>query len=295
MVDGNLLKLSWKKSFSFLKNFFLSLTIKNNLTTLPLRNYFGSFCDIETIFMLKKITSLMGVNNLNKTHLLDTRLSYSFNTPINSILNSDFLLMVGLNLRISLPLLNSKIRQAYTKRSLFIYNLGYYSNFTFFVKHVSTNYKSMLNILEGSHWLDSKLVKLSSKKPVLLINSDLFGQNVSFISKYTNLISYSWVGLNYLSDTYTYGASELNYLESDNSLSNYTVDYLVNYDNRINNTNNNSFTIYQGHHGDFSAYYSNFILPSTSFIEKNSLYLNFSGLLQKTKKVLFSVGNSRDD
>jgi len=149
MVNGNFLKFSWKAAFSFLKNFFLKLTIKNNLYSLPIKNYFGTFCDIETIFMLKKIMSITG--SPHSTYNFDNRFLYSFNMPLDSISSSDLLLLLGLNLRVSLPILNSRIRKAYTKKSLFIYNVGYYSNFTFFVKHISTNYKSVLNIFEGSH------------------------------------------------------------------------------------------------------------------------------------------------
>lgn len=296
-VGNNFLKLSWKKSFSFLKNFFFNLLIKNDLSVLPLKNYFGNLCDIETIFMLKKVTSLIGTSNFNKNYLVDNRLSYSFNTSVNSILESDFLLIMGLNLRISLPILNSKIRQAYTKKSLFIYNVGYHSNFTFFVKHISTNYKSVLNMLEGSHWLDSKLSKVSSTRPIILANYDLFHYDFSFISKYTNLISNKWLGINYISDFQSYGSKELNYFGSNNNPeNNYFISYLVNYDNHDKQFHHNAgFTIYQGHHGDISAPHSNLILPSTSFIEKNSFYLNLFGMFQKTKKILFNVGNSRDD
>jgi len=102
-----------------------------------------------------------------------------------------------------------------------------------------------------------------------------------------------------LSDFYSYGSKELNYLGSSQSNSlfnNYSINYLVNYDDKNKSlTSNKNFTIYQGHHGDISAINSNLIFPSTSFIEKNSLYLNFLGSIQKTKKVLFNVGNSRDD
>lgn len=296
MVGGSFLKVSWKRSFSFLKNFFLNLIIKNNLSNLPLRNYFGNLCDIETIFILKKIMSFIGTGNSYKNYLLDSRLSYTFNTPLNSIADADLLLIVGLNLRISLPILNSKIRQACIKKSLFIYNVGYYSNFTFFVKHISTNYKSILNIFEGLHWFDSKLVKTSTKKPIILFNSDLFSYDLSTVSRYTNLISSEWVGINYISDS-SYASKELNYCGFDSSLNSYSINYLVNYDDKIKFVDviGKSFSIYQGHHGDVSALCSNLILPSTSFIEKNSLYLNFLGILQKTKKVLFNVGNSRDD
>jgi len=53
--------------------------------------------------------------------------------------------------------------------------------------------------------------------------------------------------------------------------------------------------VYQGHHGDVNSFRANLILPTTAFIEKNSTYSNVLGIVQKTKKALFSVGGSRDD
>jgi NADH dehydrogenase/NADH:ubiquinone oxidoreductase subunit G len=69
---------------------------------------------------------------------------------------------------------------------------------------------------------------------------------------------------------------------------------VLNFDKKVS-TNTPSFQIYQGHHGDTNASNSNLILPSTAFIEKNSFYSNSLGVVQKTKKILFSPGNSRDD
>jgi NADH dehydrogenase/NADH:ubiquinone oxidoreductase subunit G len=77
------------------------------------------------------------------------------------------------------------------------------------------------------------------------------------------------------------------------SLVSHPVEWLYNYD--VANTSENSFKIYQGHHGDIGASISDVVLPSTSFIEKTSFYSNIFGMVQKTKKVLFSVGDSRDD
>jgi NADH dehydrogenase/NADH:ubiquinone oxidoreductase subunit G len=103
--------------------------------------------------MFKKLINISG-NSAFSSHLdsgLDNRLFYSFNTKLSSILEADLCLLLGLNLRIAAPLLNAKIRQAYIKKSLPIYVIGYFSNFTYYCKHVSTNYKSVLQILEGSH------------------------------------------------------------------------------------------------------------------------------------------------
>jgi hypothetical protein len=66
-------------------------------------------------------------------------------------LKYDIFLLVDVNLRIQLPVLNSKIRQVSLKNNLVVYLIGYYSNFNYYVKHVSTSSLALLNILEGSH------------------------------------------------------------------------------------------------------------------------------------------------
>lgn len=87
----------------------------------------------------------------------------------------------------------------------------------------------------------------------------------------------------------------LSSVHSQNShLLNFPVSFVLNFDKECLK-HSSSFFIYQGHHGDINAFNSNLIFPSTSFIEKNSFYANSLAMVQKTKKVLFSPGNSRDD
>jgi NADH-quinone oxidoreductase subunit G len=77
---------------------------------------------------------------------------------------------------------------------------------------------------------------------------------------------------------------------------NSNVDFLLNFDDFESVGNHNgSFKVYLGHHGDTGSFTSNLILPTTAFIEKTSTYANVLGMVQKTKKALFSPGNSRDD
>lgn len=78
-------------------------------------------------------------------------------------------------------------------------------------------------------------------------------------------------------------------------LTNFSFDLLINYDKKLHRNSKHSFKIYQGHHGDVNSINSNLIFPSTSFIEKNSFFSNLMCIVQKTKKVLFNPGNSRDD
>ena len=57
----------------------------------------------------------------------------------------------------------------------------------------------------------------------------------------------------------------------------------------------NSFVIYQGHTGDEGAYYADLILPSSSYLEKSSLFVNTDGRPQLASKVVSSPGFSHDD
>jgi NADH dehydrogenase/NADH:ubiquinone oxidoreductase subunit G len=77
---------------------------------------------------------------------------------------------------------------------------------------------------------------------------------------------------------------------------NHGIDFFFNFDGcLIDYKNTGVLKVYQGHHGDINSFQANLILPTTAFIEKNSTYSNVLGIVQKTKKALFSVGSSRDD
>ncbi len=80
----------------------------------------------------------------------------------------------------------------------------------------------------------------------------------------------------------------------NDQLLNFPINFVLNFDKSVISSSL-AFQIYQGHHGDINAACSNLLLPSTSFIEKSSFYSNSLAIVQKTKKVLFSPGNSRDD
>jgi len=116
--------------------------------------------------------------------------------------------------------------------------------------------------------------------------------------RFTNTFSGNWNGLNIVSNDSSYFALREFNLSSNHSqnsnLLNSPINYILNFD-KVGLVNPSVFQVYQGHHGDINAINSNLILPSTSFIEKNTFYSNSLAIVQKTKKVLFNPGNSRDD
>jgi NADH dehydrogenase (ubiquinone) Fe-S protein 1 len=304
-ISGNFLKISWKRSFVFLKSYFLNYLRASISTITSFRGFAGEHLDIETIYMLKRFFSFSGSNLLFNSNTIgfDFAKYYSFTTSLSNLSDSDICLLVDVNLRVSLPLLNSRLRQLSIKKMLPIFVLGFYSNYTYFVKHITNSQLSILSILEGSHWLSSKLSKKFSIKPLLFISSNSSSLNKSlifYLLKNTNLFSAGWAGLNIVPlSTSEFSFSELGLGANaiiDNSNSLHGIDFFFNFDStKFFYQNPNNFKIYQGHHGDVNASISDLILPTTAFIEKNSTYSNILGIVQKTKKALFSPGNSRDD
>lgn len=300
-INNSLFKTSWKRSLFFIKSYFYN-TLTNKSSFVPLRGFIGDYIDLETAYIFKKFLSLSGSGFFVNagTNSPDHSLFYSFNTPLSKLQDSDICVFVDVNLRMEMPLVNSRIRQLVSKKMLPIFILGFYSNFNFFVKHVSSSSKMLLQVLEGSHWLSSKLSKKFSTKPLFFINeSSIILQLLPFFNllKHTNAISGDWNGLNIVSYNPSYFSSkEFNFIGNhvqNHNLFCFPIDFILNFDRNL--IYSNGFKVYQGHHGDLNAPASNAILPATSFVEKNSFYANSFAIVQKTKKALFNPGNSRDD
>jgi len=142
----------------------------------------------------------------------------------------------------------------------------------------------------------------------------LFGENflnlfkndflfLNFLDYLKNNFSYSFLNNNVLKIL----NNDLNLEQSINNfcdktfalfkLSNEIV-YALNIDSFFfNQRNDDLIFIFQGHHILKNNKNKNFdiLLPTVTFFEKNNSFLNFFGLVQKTKIILFSNKNSRTD
>jgi NADH dehydrogenase (ubiquinone) Fe-S protein 1 len=296
-------KVSWKKVFFLLKSF-LTFKLKSGRSPSMFRAHIGEFLDLETLYLIRKFFYLNGSNYFvnSNSNCVDSSVAYSLNISMGDLEKTDFCLLVDLNLRVQSPILNSKIRRLVVKSNLPVYLIGYHSNFNYYTKHVSNSSSALLNILEGSHWLSAKMSKNFSMHPLVLVGEDTSKTKAFFsllpvLFRHTNLIRAGWTGFGVLpTNSSFFSIQEVGFSGNhvqNSSLIDYPIEWLYNYDTVLNSKA--SLRIYQGHHGDVSAVSSNIVLPSTSFIEKSSLYSNVLGMVQKTKKVLFNVGDSRDD
>jgi NADH-quinone oxidoreductase subunit G len=57
----------------------------------------------------------------------------------------------------------------------------------------------------------------------------------------------------------------------------------------------NAFVIYQGTHGDAGAHRADVILPGAAYTEKDGLYANFEGRVQRAERATFPPGEAKED
>src|ERR1700757_1790152 len=56
-----------------------------------------------------------------------------------------------------------------------------------------------------------------------------------------------------------------------------------------------AFVVYQGSHGDAGAHHADVILPGAAYTEKDGLYVNFEGRVQRARRAAFPPGEAKED
>tara|TARA_B100001123_G_scaffold332701_1_gene375397 strand:- start:593 stop:2632 length:2040 start_codon:yes stop_codon:yes gene_type:complete len=309
--NGRLQKTSWSEVLKFL--------IKKLQSFNPneIAGVVGDLADLEMIYSFKSFfEKCIGSKNFecreDRIYINPSeRMNYIFNSSINGIENSDFILLVGTNPRLEATILNARIRKAYIRNKLKIYSIGNPGDLTYPYQNIGTSTSVIREIVSGNHEISNKIKK--AKKPIVIIgDSALYGRSgqyifetlKNFLSK-NNFISKNWNALNVLTQQASrVGAIDLG-VYSINEKENFTffdklenddfkLVYLLGADN-INFDKKDKFVVYQGSHGDKGAEIADIILPGAAYTEKNGLFVNLEGKLQNAYKASYPPGAARED
>ncbi|MDC0248089.1 NADH-quinone oxidoreductase subunit NuoG [Pelagibacteraceae bacterium] len=309
--DGKLKKASWEEA---LKLFVEKIKIYKKD---EIAGIIGDLADLEMIYSFKNfLNNCIGTNNLecrqDKIYINpNNRKNYIFNSSINGIEDSDFILLIGSNPRLEATILNARIRKAYLKKKLKVYSIGNPGDLTYPCKNIGNDTTIIKEIISGKHEIYKKIVK--SKKPIIIIGeSALYGTAGQYIfesiKKFLyekNFINNDWNALNVLNQQasrvgaidlgcYSINESEnFSFFEKLNNDS-FKFIYLLGSDN-FNFEKKDKFIVYQGSHGDKGAEIADIILPGASYTEKNGLFINLEGKMQKAYKASYPPGDSRED
>ena len=292
-------KISWLKALNILHTKLISIDSSE------IKTIIGNLTDFESLFLLKKNLNKLGILNINYENFLcnkklrinsDLTSNFLCNQTLKSIEDSDLCLIIGSNIRQEGSILNIHLINRLKKGNFKIAYIGNKINFTYPVQHLGLTFLTLINIFKGKHSFCKTLKK--AKKPLIFFSQNILNQKNGFyvLSKFKNLSIFK---------------NNINFLNSQTSLINFfeiTFTKKINVSNELKlyylfNTNlqkklkisNNSFIIYQGHHFTKDAQNSNLILPGLTFLEKNGLYINLEGFIQKNKQILNLNTEQRKD
>ena len=309
--NGRLQKSSWSQTLKLL------VTKLKSFNPNEVAGLVGDLADLEMIYSFKSFfEKSVGSTNLEcrqgRIYINpQERMNYIFNSSINGIEDSDFILLVGTNPRLEATILNTRIRKAYINNRLKIYSIGNPGDLTYPYQSIGSNTSVIREIVSGSHEISGKIKK--SKKPLVIIGeSALYGKAGQYVFETlknflfsNNFIKKEWNALNILTQQASrVGAIDLG-VHSINEKENFSffdkLDnddfkflYLLGVDN-INFDKKDKFVVYQGSHGDKGAEIADIILPGAAYTEKNGLFVNLEGKLQNAYKASYPPGDARED
>ncbi len=300
-------KASWDEVLKIIK-----LKI-NTIDKNKICGFVGDLVNMEAGFIFKEFFNrTIGNNNYESRtfkRFLDNsnRENYIFNSKINGIEDSDFILLVGANPRFEATMLNARIRKAYLNNNVKIFSTNDVGDLTYPYQSLDGKTKTIKDIFEGNHNISKEILK--SKNPIIILGESFFRLKSSSFLFYTlkefilknNKVTEDWNPLNILSvDAATVGNFDLDIFNKDKDIINDLKDnkfeliYLLGQDN-LEFIKKNEFVIYQGSHGDKGAEMADIILPSAAYTEQNGYYTNLEGKIQKAYKASYPPGESKED
>lgn len=197
--------------------------------------------------------------------------------------------LVGTNPRYEAPLLNARIRKAYTHNETDVGVVGDAVDLTYDYEHFGTGADSFSK-------LGTKLK--SAKAPIVIIGSQLFersdadaifaalrkataGANATFnvLHQHAGTVAALDIGYNGSAP-----AAKANFV------------YLLGVDSIPTDAiADGAFVVYQGSHGDAGAALADVILPGAAYTEKDGTYVNTEGRAQTSRAAVTPPGLARTD
>lgn len=284
----------------------------------------GDLAAVEEIKALKDLMRSLDVKNLDcrldGAKLGGPRQSYLFNTTIAGVDAADAILLVGVNPRWEAPVLNARIRKAWLAGTSQIGGLGVRSNQTYPVTDLGSNVGVLEQIANGGHPFASILK--DSKRSMIIVGASAVARKdgaailrlAAKIAADTGMIGPAggaaeggWNGFNVLHTAASrVGALDLGFVPGEGArdvaaivdgAQKGEIDfiYLLGADDFDVAHLGRAFVVYQGSHGDAGAHHADVVLPGAAYTEKDGIYVNFEGRVQRARRAAFPPGDAKED
>jgi len=288
-------KIDWFSFFNSADN-----TIKDKKSSIFINNEL----DLETILLLKSLSysslNRVKLNGVKETSLKDNLYvseKYSKISVLDEGVQNVFLFSV--NPKIESAILNSRIRFKYKNNLFSIYGLGRSFSSNIPTNFINLNIKNCIRIFEGKDKIVSKVI-MSSESSVILIGESLKSR-ISSIDLLSKNIKYFFPNIKIIKvengcNTESMSLMNIKPLNSK-VIKNSGASWFINLDDTVGTRKLlNKFvdsTFWVNTHGSKLASCSQYIIPTVTNFEQESIYLNLEQRPQKTYKTLSSFFEAR--
>ena len=300
-------KASWDEVFKIIKSK-IQNTDKDKIA-----GFVGDLTNMETSYIFKEfLERTIDTKNYESRSFdmfIDSskRENYLFNSTINGIEESDFILLIGTNPRFEATMLNARIRKAYLKNKVKIVSLNDVGDLTYPYQSLDGKTQTIKDIFENKNAIAKDII--DAQKPLIIFGeSFLRSKSAEFLfSSFKNFLlnnnkfTDDWSPFNFLpTDAATVGSLDLDIIDPSNELiknlneNEFDLVFLIGQDN-LKFNKKNEFVIYVGSHGDNGAELADIILPGAAYTEQSGHYTNLEGKLQKAYKASYPPGDAKED
>ncbi|WP_341366712.1 NADH-quinone oxidoreductase subunit NuoG [Yoonia sp. BS5-3] len=256
----------------------------------------GDLAPVEAAFALKQLIEGQGGNVECRTDgaklPIGNRSAYVGNAAIEDIDDAQMILMVGTNPRIEAPVLNARIRQAWSGGAR-VARIGTTDDLTFDVMQIGTGRDDLVKLAGMDHSdkkdvagvmivgmgalneVDGEAVLSQAMKAAEAANSKLL-----ILHTAASRVGAMDVG------AVTEGGLEAAF-DGAEVIYNLGADEV--------DIDPGAFVIYQGSHGDRGAHRADIILPSAAYTEENGLFVNTEGRPQLAMRAGFPTGEAKEN
>jgi len=278
----------------------------------------GDLIDCETMVMVKELAAALGSPHLDCRQdgaKLEgkVRAEYLFNTTIAGIERADACLLVGTNPRLEASLVNARLRKRYRMGGFKVGRVGPMADLTYPVQELGAGPQSLQELAEGRHEFSGVLDQ--AERPMLILGQGALARPdgaavlaaARQVAERHNMVRDDWNGFNVLHTAAArVGGLELGLLPGAGGLDvegmleaaargDLDAVFLFGVDEIDTARLADTFTVYQGHHGDRGVAHADIILPGSAYSEKNAFYVNTEGRPQRARLSVFPPGEAKED
>jgi NADH-quinone oxidoreductase subunit G len=231
------------------------------------------------------------------------RESWLFNSTIAGIDQADAILLIGANPRVEAPVLNARIRKAWGVRGAHIGLIGDAHDLTYGYERIEDGASALAGLSRQRKGFAEQF--RNAKNPMVIIGAGALarpdgGAVLAAAAKMAASFNAGWNVLH--TAAARVGGLDLGFIPSAGGRSapelaardGADLLFLMGAD-EMDLSQTGAFVVYMGTHGDAGAHRADVILPAAAYTEKDGIYVNTEGRVQRAFRAVFPKGDAKED